>query len=730
MSRKTMEMWSGTTSQSSSSPRELCLINTYGVTECCVYQAAARLQPDSATPKLLGEPLPGNRLLVMRPSTEPVLDDEPIVDADPSVMRLVTEGSGEQGELWIAGAQVGEGYLNLPQLTARRFIDHPLYGRCFRTGDLVSAFPNGAPGWRLVGRSDGQVKIRGQRVELGEIEEVLLSIASPKLLQSAAVVLSIDAATKGKLIAFCVPSSASSSSSFPTTAHTELLSDLLRLLCEDRLPGHMVPARFFFLSALPTTRTGKVARAPLAKQTLPSATYSQQYQDGPTEADETDCFWRQTAVDVWKRVLGLGCPLSCSMDAHFIELGGDSLAALRVCQELARRIHQLRNQKWNANNLEEITTTSSSTKTGGQQGMAPKKISKGKQKEEEEQNGGMFGELLGPLAPKELLKHPRLFDYARHLRVSVGQLDGCARPHPITPSDDQPEVRRDAALLAMLYRACSVGSEHVVRFLLEIDECRVHPDGHIHVGGAGSRSETSATSQKNKKTTPIAKNQLESKRSMPRGGVPPRILTPLHVACANGHASVVRELLAKGASPTIGDPSGVLPIHLAAQKGPVDVLDALLSTCSSSGSKTSHRNLLLATDDNHQSVLHHAARTNAPGQVMDYLLEKWTIMGTKKAKGVAGGVGTGDVDRIDRWQRTPLHWAVANGHRTMVAKLLSFGADQHKADSNSETPVEIAERRARCGAQERPDGMGASVFGDIAKLLGGSGSTKRVSTYI
>jgi hypothetical protein len=66
----------------------------------------------------------------------------------------------------------------------------------------------------------------------------------------------------------------------------------------------------------------------------------------------------------------------------------------------------------------------------------------------------------------------------------------------------------------------------------------------------------------------------------------------------------------------------------------------------------------------------------------------------------------------------------------MVAKLLECGADRKRVDDKGETPLAIAERRARCGAKERPEGMGASVFGDIAKLLGGSGSTKRVSAYI
>src|SRR5690606_3805818 len=113
-------------------------------------------------------------------------------------------------------------------------------------------------------------------------------------------------------------------------------------------------------------------------------------------------------------------------------------------------------------------------------------------------------------------------------------------------------------------------------------------------------------------------------------------------------------------SPTIADPSGVQPIHLAAQKGPVEVLDALLTSSTSSSSSSSsasakkakaavNPSVLMAKDDNQQTVLHHAARADAPGKVMDHLLEKWMAAGgaatskgttTTATKGVRGGATT------------------------------------------------------------------------------------------
>lgn len=85
------------------------------------------------------------------------------------------------------------------------------------------------------------------------------------------------------------------------------------------------------------------------------------------------------------------------------------------------------------------------------------------------------------------------------------------------------------------------------------------------------------------------------------------------------------------------------------------------------------------------------------------------------------------MDLYDHWGRTPLHWAALNGHATSVTSLLKAGAAAKIKDKAGETALEMAERRAKCSASERENGVGASVFGSIAKLLGGSGGTKHLA---
>ncbi|KAG5459131.1 MAG: hypothetical protein BJ554DRAFT_505, partial [Olpidium bornovanus] len=168
------------------------LINTYGVTECCVYQMATVVAKGDDRRKMLGAPFRGTSICVMKGS-----NDEDLLTGNAADMKEIDASSGESGELWIAGVQVGLGYLNRTELTRARFVNHSSHGRCFRTGDIVRSTYGE---WKLLGRFDGQVKIRGQRVELGEIEETIISIATSALLDSVVAVLH----KSGLLVAFCV----------------------------------------------------------------------------------------------------------------------------------------------------------------------------------------------------------------------------------------------------------------------------------------------------------------------------------------------------------------------------------------------------------------------------------------------------------------------------------------------------------------------------------------------
>jgi amino acid adenylation domain-containing protein len=219
--------------------------------------------------------------------------------------------AGVPGELYIGGTGLAHGYINRPDLTAERFVPHPFRAdpgaRLYRTGDVVRWRADGL--LEFIGRRDGQVKIRGVRVELGEVEAALR--ADPRV-RDAAVVAVETAAGERRLVAYVVPAG-------PPPRATALRAALL-----DRLPAAFVPAAFVALDALPLTPNGKLDRnalpAPAASRPSPTAPAR-----GPLK--------RQLAA-VWAELLGVE-----EVGAHddFFDLGGHSLLAVRMLQ----RVQQL-----------------------------------------------------------------------------------------------------------------------------------------------------------------------------------------------------------------------------------------------------------------------------------------------------------------------------------------------------------------------------------------------------
>ena len=133
-----------------------------------------------------------------------------------------------------------------------------------------------------------------------------------------------------------------------------------------------------------------------------------------------------------------------------------------------------------------------------------------------------------------------------------------------------------------------------------------------------------------------------------------------------------------------------------------------------------------------------AARAGSGVKVLDYLWTWLTCASSAKSRQSGGGKGKGggsgekrggvSVDATDVWGRSALHWAAINGHGSEVLWLLEQGCDPSIKDFAGETALEMAERRARCGAKDRNNGERASTFGSIAKILGGSGSTKSLKS--
>ncbi|AWW35492.1 amino acid adenylation domain-containing protein [Streptomyces cadmiisoli] len=212
------------------------LVNQWGTTETHVatwYELPADVTTWPDLPSI-GRPITGTAVRVYAEDGRPVPD-------------------GEIGELWITGAAVGPGFLNLPERTARSYRPDPLDPDvpAYRSGDLGRVTPDGL--LEFLGRQDTQVKVRGFRIELGEIETVLC--ADPSVAQ-AAVVVAGSAAEDRTLRAFLVPKSAPED---PAAWATGLIADL-----RDRLPAHMVPVRTDVVPSLPRTPSGKVDRLALA----------------------------------------------------------------------------------------------------------------------------------------------------------------------------------------------------------------------------------------------------------------------------------------------------------------------------------------------------------------------------------------------------------------------------------------------------------------------------------
>ncbi|MGU3547001.1 amino acid adenylation domain-containing protein [Methylobacterium sp. A52T] len=215
---------------------------------------------------------------------------------------------GVVGELYIGGTGLARGYLALPGLTAERFVPDPFGrpgARLYRTGDRAARRPDGALDYR--GRADEQVKIRGQRVEPGEVAAALR--AQPGIAQ-AAVVARRKPDGPARLVAYAVPAPG---------AHPDP-QDLRRALAHD-LPEALVPAAIVLLGALPLSPSGKLdARAlpePDADAPAPDA-------DPPRTATE------RRLADLWAAVLGLPGPDVVARSDTFFERGGDSILVMKL----------------------------------------------------------------------------------------------------------------------------------------------------------------------------------------------------------------------------------------------------------------------------------------------------------------------------------------------------------------------------------------------------------------
>jgi amino acid adenylation domain-containing protein len=273
------------------------LWNLYGPTETTVWSAVARVGDEG--PISLGRPIANTVLRLLDRNLAPV----PI---------------GVTGQLYIGGEGVARGYLGQPALTARRFLPDPLGdapgGRLYRTGDLARWRPDG--GLEFLGRVDHQVKMRGLRIELEEIETAL---REPPWVAAAAVVLHEPRSGDQRLVGYVVFREGEAA---PADWVEALRSALLL-----RLPSYMVPAALVRLPALPLTLNGKVDRRALPAPEAAATAAGER----PAVLQPPASGAEQAVARIWRQVLAIE---AVGIDENFFDLGGHSLLLIEVRQRL------------------------------------------------------------------------------------------------------------------------------------------------------------------------------------------------------------------------------------------------------------------------------------------------------------------------------------------------------------------------------------------------------------
>ena len=268
---------------------DISLYNLYGPTEASIDVSYSLCEPDKKV--TIGKPISNTKLYI--------LDN-----------YLLPTPIGVPGELYIGGAGLARGYLNLPQLTKEKFINNPFatpddiaksYTRLYKTGDICKWLANGEI--EYIGRNDFQVKLRGFRIELGEIENVISAINNIK--QSCVLV------KNETLVAYYV-------------ANTEIDESVIKNHLAKKLPEYMIPSFYMRLESFPLTINGKLDRIALPNFNI--SNIKQQYLAPTTELQQKMC-------QIWQEVLKID---KVGITDNFFNIGGNSILSIQAAYKMTQ----------------------------------------------------------------------------------------------------------------------------------------------------------------------------------------------------------------------------------------------------------------------------------------------------------------------------------------------------------------------------------------------------------
>lgn len=274
------------------------IVNEYGPTEttvgCCIYEVTAETPMSGPLP--IGQPIANTQLYVLDHKLQPLPIDVP-------------------GELYIGGESVGAGYLNRPELSHEKFIADPYSqnpkAKLYKTGDLAKWSANGI--LHYLGRNDHQIKFRGYRIELSEIENAITRSGTVK---ECVVIVRNDLTDEKQLVAYIV-----SSHALKNSEDSEQYISTLDTYTKGQLPTYMVPTFWVVLNQLPLTVNGKVDR-----NALPAPDFSARHNQGPIVSPRTEI--EKILAEIWSGLLP--GKLQFGIHDNFFQIGGNSITCIQM----------------------------------------------------------------------------------------------------------------------------------------------------------------------------------------------------------------------------------------------------------------------------------------------------------------------------------------------------------------------------------------------------------------